>query len=150
MLRQKYRQSHRAQIKDEHTRNTHETFSHGGFYSHRLHVGQLQQTSMVRNKRRYPDGREAWLKLRWIYGGRETDERSIKLFAQEGKLRDIRRHSPEASSNFPLQLDSIWAEFEALGEILPQTTRKAALLSRKHSLPQTFARPCTSLRYRIR
>lgn len=54
-------------------------------------------------------------------------------------MRDTLCNSVEESSTFTVYLDGIWREFETLGDIKPQATRKAApLLGIEEALPSIF------------
>ena len=86
-----------------------------------------------------PDGREAWLEMERIYGGRAQDERPVQLLALERRLRDLQCNSAEESADFMVKLDTVWGEFGALGNAKTEETKGAALLlGIKEALPQVF------------
>ena len=86
-----------------------------------------------------PDGREAWQELEQMYGGRAQDERPVQLLTLERRLRDLQCNSAEESGDFIVKLDTIWGEFEALGNAKADETKRAALLlGIKEALPQVF------------
>ena len=86
-----------------------------------------------------PDGREAWLGMERIYGGREQDERRVQLLSLERPLRDLQYNSAEEPEHFVVKLDIIWGEFEALRNAKADETKRADLsLGIKKALPKVF------------
>ena len=86
-----------------------------------------------------PDGTEAWLEMERIYGGRARDERPMQLLALERRLQELQCYSAEEAADFMVKLDTIWGEFEALGNAKAEETKRAALIiGIKEALPQVF------------
>ena len=51
------------------------------------------------------DGREAWIELERIYGGKEIDERPAQILALDGKLREARCSSVSDIPDFIVRLE---------------------------------------------
>ena len=75
-----------------------------------------------------PDGREAWIELERIYGGKEIDERPSQILALDGKLREARCSSVSDTPDFIVRLDRMWVEFESLGDPRSDYVKRAAIL----------------------
>ena len=54
-----------------------------------------------------PDGREAWLEVERIYGGRAQDGRPVQQLVLERRLRHLRYNSVEESADIMVKLDTI-------------------------------------------
>ena len=95
--------------------------------------------SRTMRARRQPDGREAWLQLERMNGGRAQDERPVQQRALGRRLRDLQCNSAEESEDFMVKLDTIWGAFEAFGNAKAEEAKRVALpLGIKEALPQVF------------
>ena len=52
----------------------------------------------------------------------------MQLYSLERKLRDLRSDFVEEPAEFMARLDTIWREFDALGNAKAEETKRAALL----------------------
>lgn len=87
-----------------------------------------------------PNGKESWLEMERIYGGRARDELPAQLLGLKRRLWDLLCISAEEPVVLKVSLDTVQGEFEALGEIAraEETKRATLLLGIKEALHPVF------------
>lgn len=64
----------------------------------------------------HPNGKEAWIELEHVYGGKEIIERPAQILALDGRVGEARCSGASHTPDFIVKLDGMWMEFEALGD----------------------------------
>jgi len=87
-----------------------------------------------------PNGRDAWLELERVYGGRAEDEKAAQLLQLEAKLRRLTCETAGGLQQMLIQMEQLWSDLELLGEVKSKAAKRAALLEAiREPYPHLFA-----------